>query len=92
MENWARECRSLDMQRQTCKACGYRDKFDFHVPDVIWKAIVPERFVNHVVCLTCFDDFARLKGVDYAPYLRAVYFAGEAAAFELCVVSAVPLD
>lgn len=75
-------------QRQTCKACGLPDKFDFTVPDEIWLAVVPERLQNLVVCLGCFDDFARDKGVDYATSLRAVYFAGDKAVFRLDVVDA----
>ena len=68
-------------QRQTCKVCGRPDKFDFSMPDRVWRAIVPEEFVNRVVCLYCFDDFAFMKGKDYASFLRLLYFAGDAATF-----------
>lgn len=64
-------------QRQTCKACGRRDKFDFHVPDEVWAAVVPPELVNRVVCLACFDQFARQREVSYATHLRALYFAGD---------------
>jgi len=67
-----------DKQRQTCKVCGRPDKFDFHVPDAVWEAIVPEEYRNKVVCLNCFDDFAAAKGIkDYQHHIRLLYFAGE---------------
>ena len=66
---------------QTCKACGHIDKFDFHVPNEIWEAVVPSRFRRFVVCLACFDGFANKKGVVYSPYIRALYFAGDQAVF-----------
>ena len=68
-----------DAQRQTCKVCGCRDKFDFHVPDATWRQIVPDEYQNRVVCLSCFDDFAHDKGVTYGEVLRTLYFAGRAA-------------
>jgi hypothetical protein len=52
-------------QRQTCKACGRPDKFDFTLPDEVWAAVVPPELVNRVVCLFCFDEFAQAKQVPY---------------------------
>jgi len=77
----------VDSQRQRCKVCGRIDKFDFHVPDEIWEAIVPLEYRNRVVCLSCFDKFAYHKKINYAPYLTTLYFAGECAAFRFCVES-----
>ena len=65
-----------DLQ-QRCKVCGYRDKFDFHVPDNMWLSVVPEKFQNRVVCLSCFDDFAKKKGVDYSASIKKLYFVGD---------------
>ena len=76
-------------QQQTCKSCGQPDKFDFCVPDDIWEAIVPPNLQNRVVCLYCFDDYAREQGVDYADSLRTMYFAGRKAAFKFRVVKGV---
>jgi len=61
---------------QTCKACGRRDKFDFHGPYEVWCSVVPIYLQNLVVCLTCFDEFAEKMGVDYAPYIKVLYFVG----------------
>jgi hypothetical protein len=75
-------------QRQTCKACGLPDKLCFHLPDEIWCSIVPQKLQNRVVCLGCFDDFARSKDVNYATSLRVIYFAGDKAVFRLEVTEA----
>jgi len=75
-------------QRQTCKACGCPDKFDFHVPDSVWNEIVPQEFCNKVVCLGCFDKFAYERQIDYAESLDILYFAGDRAIFKFETVSA----
>ena len=80
----------VDMRNQTCKACGYRDKLDFHVPDDLWAQVVPAEYVNRVVCLACFDSFAAERRVDYATRLSlSLWFAGDAATFEFRVSSAI---
>lgn len=79
----------MNNQRQTCKACGKRDKFDFHVPDDVWRAAVPAHLHNSVVCLACFDAFANERAVAYATSLSELYFAGEHAAIQFKVVAAV---
>jgi hypothetical protein len=78
--------------RQKCKACGVEDKFNFDVPDAIWIAVVPLELRCRVVCLSCFDEFARKNSVDYAASLRAVFFAGEAAAFEFQPIARTALE
>jgi hypothetical protein len=65
-----------ELQRQRCKLCWHADGFDFHVPDELWKAVVPKRFRASIVCLACFDELAADAGVDYAPRLGSLYFAG----------------
>lgn len=72
----------FDPTRQTCKACGRPDKFDFHVPDTVWTAVVPAELTNRVVCLGCFDGFACEKGVAYGSSLTTLFFAGDQAAIE----------
>lgn len=64
--------------QQTCKACGRPDKFNFDVPDDVWRAAVPAHLQNRVVCLGCFDEFAKARGVAYAKSLTEVCFAGGA--------------
>ena len=80
------------IKQQTCKVCGCRDRFDFHVSDEVWKAVVPARFDGKVVCLACFDDFARRNQIDYTGSLRTLYFAGEHASFEFRMVSGATGD
>jgi hypothetical protein len=65
------------LQRQRCKACWHADGFDFNVPTWVWEAVVPPELRDHVVCLSCFDDFAAAAGVDYQDHLGSeLYFAG----------------
>jgi hypothetical protein len=75
-------------QRQTCKVCGCSDKFDFHVPDTMWKKVVPRHYQNSVVCLDCFDNFALEKQIDYSRSIDVLYFAGDRAVFKFQKVSA----
>ena len=76
------------MSQQSCKVCGRADCFNFHMPDWLWQKVVPERYQNTVVCLCCFDRFAAKKDVDYADYLKRLYFAGQEVCLEFRVASA----
>lgn len=80
--HWS-DCRQL---RQKCKVCGQADGFSFHVPDEVWKTVVPERWQDRVVCLRCFDAFAKQKEVDYSTSLQVLCFAGDKETFELRIV------
>ena len=62
--------------------CGQPEKFDFHMPDDVWRAVVPEPFQRYVICLYCFDEEAAVKGVTVAADLEHVCFAGRAASVE----------
>lgn len=74
------------LQRQTCKACGRPDKFDFSVPDELWAAVVPERLQNFVVCLACFDAFAYERNVSYGAAIRELLFVGNRASFRFAPI------
>jgi hypothetical protein len=75
-------------KRQTCRVCKCKDKFNFHVADALWEKIVPGEFQNSVVCLSCFDEFARDRKIDYSDSLEVLYFAGDQATFKFQTVSA----
>lgn len=75
-------CRAWRDMQQRCKLCGYRDKLDFYVPDEMWQKVVPLQYQNRVICLACFDDNAKKKGVDYTTSLKTIYFAGDKASFQ----------
>ena len=75
--------------QQTCKACGQPDKFDFHVPDEIWDAVVPPALRTRVVCLYCFDEFAHERGIEYADHIAGLWFAGRRAVFRFSVQRSV---
>lgn len=86
-----RQRRKRPAHQATCKACGRPEKFDFVVPNSIWRAVVPKKLSTRAVCLYCFDEFAREAAVDYARFVNAVYFAGRRGAFVFTVQSAVDL-
>ena len=80
-----------DELQQRCKVCGRIDKFNYSIPDEIWRAIVPRSFHNNVVCLCCFDDFASDKGMGYNYALQSLFFAGRKACFEFKVKQATQI-
>lgn len=82
-ETWREILSQEFLSHQKCKACGRRDKFDFYVPDEVWESVVPIRLQERVVCLACFDRLAKERGVDYAPHLTELHFAGDKASFLL---------
>jgi hypothetical protein len=84
----SRRRRSRSGPHPTCKACGCSDKFDFNVPDELWKKVVPIEHRNQVICLDCFDNFAFKKGIDYSDSIETIYFAGNQATFEFQTVVA----
>lgn len=77
----------MHITQQTCKVCGRIDKFNFNVPDNIWARIVPHEFQNRVVCLSCFDDFAKEKNINYVDYIDELYFAGKRGTFIFATLS-----
>lgn len=76
-----------DFKRQKCSACKCEDKFNFHVYDELWQQVVPRAYWNKVVCLQCFDEFARKKNIDYSDSIETLYFAGNQASFTFQTVS-----
>lgn len=59
------------MTREVCKNCGRVSAVGFDVPDATWKAVVPERFAERVLCLTCFSMFGDEQMV---PWDREIQF------------------
>lgn len=80
-------CRNWRDLKQRCKVCGNADKFNFYVPDEIWQKVVPRKYQNRVVCLACFDEFAKEKEVDYTTSLDSIYFAGDIVSIKLRIDS-----
>jgi len=79
--------RSRFGRRPICKACRRSDKFDFNVPDELWRKVVPAEHHNHFICLDCFDEFAFRKSINYCDSIGALYFAGSQAMFRFQRVS-----
>jgi hypothetical protein len=82
----------MNRLQQKCKVCGRVDKFNYNVPDEVWRAIIPTSFHNKVVCLCCFDDFASEKGISYNYALQSLFFAGRKACFEFKVKQTIQVD
>lgn len=80
----------MSVGRQRCRLCDRPEKFNFYVPDDIWRRAVPE-YVNGALCLFCFDSLAEARGVDYAEHLGEVWFAGNKAVFEFAPKKRVSL-
>jgi hypothetical protein len=76
MKWFKKHCRVLRELRQRCKVCGCADGYDFHVSDEVWESIVPKKYQTKVVCLSCFDDFAKEIEADYSTSIKTLYFAG----------------
>jgi len=76
-----------DFKRQKCGVCKCEDKFNFHVSDELWRQVVGQAYWNKVVCLQCFDEFARKKQIDYSDSIETLYFAGNQATFKFQTIS-----
>jgi len=53
------------LRRETCKRCWRENPVGFSVPDDVWRAVVPARHIDHVLCPTCFDRYATARRVDW---------------------------
>jgi hypothetical protein len=58
-----RHFRDVRNQEQKCKRCGQRSEIDFIVSDPTWAAVVPTRWCQRELCLSCFDGFANDRGL-----------------------------
>src|SRR5437773_10426446 len=70
-----KKTRSFRSGKQTCKVCGCTDKFDFKVPNRLWKKVVPVEYQNKVVCLECFTSWP-LKRVTPLTCALVAHFPG----------------
>lgn len=48
----------MSTTREICKCCGAVNAVGFAVPDFIWEASVPPRWIADVLCLNCFTRYA----------------------------------
>lgn len=42
-----------------CVLCRRSEPYSYHVPESLWRKIVPEKHWNDIVCAGCFDILAR---------------------------------
>ncbi len=48
----------MAMTREICKICYKVNPIGFQVPNIIWKQVVPTKFQQNVVCISCFIHLA----------------------------------
>lgn len=59
-----------------CQRCGNKPKFDYHVADDVWKALVPEDERLGVICLPCLERIAHACGTSIGDAIEEVQFTG----------------
>jgi len=47
---------------EICKRCNRRNPVGFQVPDAVWDQVHGE---YNLLCVTCFDELAEQRGVEY---------------------------
>ncbi len=65
MVNESRRQRSNFSSREICKLCYHVNAVGFKVPDSTWRSVVPGRFWDDIVCLSCFTRLGDEKGVPW---------------------------
>ena len=63
---------SEENQWQYCKKCGRDQRFEFSIRKEIWD-LMPEKWINHVLCIECFLE--ELEQVDREQIIRLSDFA-----------------
>lgn len=46
---------SVKNQWQYCKKCGRDQRFEYSIRKEIW-GLMPEKWINHVLCIECFTE------------------------------------
>lgn len=59
-----------------CAVCHQSVKFDYHVTDECWEAVVPKDKRLGVICLPCLDMLAEQKGIDISQSIEGMQFTG----------------
>lgn len=71
-------------RREVCKRCWRENPVGFSVPNDVWRAAVPARHTNNVLCLLCFDRYATRRGVDWGLRGGVEFFPVPGAATSSC--------
>jgi len=51
----------IGLSRELCRACFRTNPVGFHVPDAVWRRVVPPQLQGEVLCLDCFAHLADEK-------------------------------
>lgn len=68
------------LRRETCKRCWRENPIGFSVPDEMWRAVVPARHIDNVLCPVCFDRYATKRGIDWTGQCEFFAVAGATSA------------
>lgn len=63
LSSWERGKSSLEWDGEICKGCNRRNTLAWSVSDEVWMTVVGD--AGKVLCVTCFDEAAQRKGVQY---------------------------
>ena len=64
---------------QRCYVCHRPSDLEYRVQDEVWASVVPLPYRNRVVCLSCLDGFAHMRGMQYAHAVdHELHFVGNA--------------
>ena len=51
----------MALSRETCKICFHANPIGFRVSDDVWRDVVPNEYLEKVVCISCFTRLADEK-------------------------------
>ena len=60
----------VNVAREICKICYHNTAVGFSVPEDVWRAVVPPRLRDRVLCLACFTRLADEKLVRWEPHIE----------------------
>lgn len=58
------------LSREICKLCFRVNPIGFHVPDKVWKDVIPSEHQSKVVCISCFAHLADEKLIPWDSKIR----------------------
>lgn len=45
----------------SCVSCGVHENYTYHVPENLWRVVIPERWWSEIVCAACFHVLASAR-------------------------------
>lgn len=54
---WTNPDQVLSPFTGTCIACGITENYTYHVPESLWRKVIPAKWWNEIICAKCFHGF-----------------------------------